>query len=422
MLSIKIPNIFGNVSKTGFFSPSVFLFNFAYCIYLFVMLLNSSFFAIYISRAMLKATIALVLLLLISSVLFNMKFTVKSVLMLGITGLLLMIIFLRMMTHFEYLPIFLLLFCARNIKPEKIAQMTVSISIVVLLWVLVSAQIGIIPNYVSKDYVTGELRIRHYLGFRYALQAPAILFNIISMDLYLHRHKLSIYRSLFWGISSYLMYRFTDSRLSCFFSLAVIVGFFIINRFPGLFEKLKITKVIMVGSFIICSIISFTLIYKFDPSVRWMRELNVTMESRLKLGNDGFHDYKLKLFGQNINFIGNGLNNNGEKSVKVYNYIDCFYENILLKYGIIFFVIVIVGFTIASYISMKRKDYYLLWLMTLLALHAMIDDLVLLLNYNTLWFFIMPMILKPVYDKMLTPMINILIRKRKRKLRFKLTS
>ncbi|MDE6519948.1 MAG: hypothetical protein K2K91_05735 [Ruminococcus sp.] len=422
MQSIKIPNIFGNVSKTGFFSPAVFLFNFAYCIYLFVMLLNVSFFAMYISRPMLKVTIVLVLLLLIGSVLFSMKFTVKSALMLGITGFLLMIIYLRMMTRIDYLPIFLLLFCGRNIKPEKIAKMTVFISIAVLLLVLVSALVGIIPNYVSVDYVSGELRIRHYLGFRYALQPPAILFNIISMDLYLHRHKLSIYRSLFWGISSYMMYLYTDSRLSCVFSLAVIAGFLIINRLPELPGKLKITKILMVGSFIICSIISFTVTYKYNPTVKWMRELNEILESRLRLGNDGFHDYGLKLFGQNINFIGNGLSKTGEKSVKVYNYIDCFYENILLKYGIIFFVIVIVGLTIASYISMKRKDYYLLWLMTLMAAHAMIDDLVLLLNYNTLWFFIMPMILKLAYYEMLVPMIQSLFQKRKRKLRFKLTS
>ncbi len=422
MQSIKIPNIFGNVSKTGAFSPAVFLFNCAYCIYFFVTLLNISFFAMYISRPILKMTIMLVLLLLCTSVLCSKKHSVKSIVLLAITGILLIVICLRMMTRIEFLPIFLFLYCARNINPEKIARLTVIISIAVLVLVILSAQIGIIPNYVNSAYVGGELRIRHYLGFRYALQPSGILFNTVSMDMYLHRNNLSKYRILFWIAASCIMFLYTDSRLSFVFSLIVIAGFIVINRFPKLLDKLTAVRILMVCSFIICAAVSFIIAYKYNPSVQWMSDLNEALEYRLKFAHDGFQNYQLKLFGQNIRFVGNGVNAEGVKSIGVYNYIDCFYEHILLKYGIIFFVIVITGFTVASYLSMKKKDYHLLLLFALLAVHAIIDDLVILLNYNTLWFFIMPLIAQQGYasrNKLLS--LRDLIPKRKRKFRFKFT-
>ena len=87
-----------------------------------------------------------------------------------------------------------------------------------------------------------------------------------------------------------------------------------------------------------------------------------------------------------INFVGNGLASDGSKAVGLYNYVDNFYESSLLKYGYVFLFAFIVMATLSAILICKKKDYYLLCLLALFAVHAMIDDMVLYLSYNTLWF------------------------------------
>ena len=76
-----------------------------------------------------------------------------------------------------------------------------------------------------------------------------------------------------------------------------------------------------------------------------------------------------------------------------YNYVDCLYVMLLLRYGLVFFVIFIGILTITCIYLYKKKEYYLLLLMAILSLHGIIDDLMIYLYYNTFWLVIGKMIL-----------------------------
>ena len=142
----------------------------------------------------------------------------------------------------------------------------------------------------------------------------------------------------------------------------------------------------MISSFVICGLISFVVTYKYTKANPFMREMNIFLEQRLRLGKEAFSMYKIKPFGQKIDFIGNGLTADGNEMVGRYNYVDNFYESVLLKFGYIFLIAFIVIATIAAYRCCKKKDYYMLVMLTIFAVHGMIDDMVLYLSYNSLWF------------------------------------
>ena len=119
-----------------------------------------------------------------------------------------------------------------------------------------------------------------------------------------------------------------------------------------------------------------------------MRNLDKFSGNRLRLGHDAFQTYDIKLLGQQISFVGNGLTADGRPVAGIYNYIDCFYEHILLRYGLVFFITVIICYTICAFIARKKRDYQMLVILTFLAVHAIIDDSILRLHINSFWFVI----------------------------------
>ena len=72
---------------------------------------------------------------------------------------------------------FLFSFGARKINFKRICRVTALITSILLIFVILSSFLGVIPNYL----LFFNDRSRHYLGFRYALNAPAFWFNNIIM-------------------------------------------------------------------------------------------------------------------------------------------------------------------------------------------------------------------------------------------------
>ena len=60
-----------------------------------------------------------------------------------------------------------------------------------MVFIIVSAQLGIIQDYIYSNVA----RVRHYLGFRYALFGPTFLFNITGLVLYVKKAKIQMDRA-----------------------------------------------------------------------------------------------------------------------------------------------------------------------------------------------------------------------------------
>ena len=78
----------------------------------------------------------------------------------------------------------------------------------------------------------------------------------------------------------------------------------------------------------------------------------------------------------------------GYTTTATYDYVDNLYVQFLLKLGIIFLVIFVISMTIVMFRVYRLKDVYLFLIFSLLALHGIIDDLMILPQYNSFWFVI----------------------------------
>ena len=279
-----------------------------------------------------------------------------------------------------------------NIRIEKVFKVTFVTTIICAIIIIFSSQLGIIEDYVYKT----ETRVRHALGFRYVLFLPTYFFNLCAIYVYLtkDRVKVSILVGLF--AVNYLLYTITVSRLT-FYSTAMLLLFAVYNKWVCRFKRKrglrrqKLMKIwaLLVPVYIICAAASLYMILIYDSSVPWHNTLNSLLGGRLDISQRSLRTYAFSALGNSsIVWIGQGRSVTGEllSETEMVNYVDNLYFNILQRFGAIFLGIVLILLTVMMYKSYKHGDKVLMFILAMLAVHGLIDDLVQYAWYNSFLF------------------------------------
>lgn len=353
------------------------LFYIPYVAYLLYSLLNTSFYAKYINSYG-KILFAFCVLLLILKEFLGARFTSRD----GVLALVLIVITGYFYMYFgltqTLLPIFI--YSARNMEVNKILRISYVISVFMLVFIILSSYLGIIQNYIYYS----ALRERQYLGFRYALYPSSILCNIIFLKLYLEKENISWLSLICLLVANYVLFQYTDSRLTFILGVALIV-FSTIMKKSQKFREILLNRT-FIWSFLVLALLSIYATINYDYLSDWQSDLNEALGGRLSLGNSTLKFYGYGLFGKTLSLSGNGLDENGMLNTSTYDYVDNLYVLLLLRAGIIFLFIFLVAMTIIMKKIYIQKDSYLYIIFILLAFHGIIDDLIMLPQYNSFWF------------------------------------
>ena len=353
------------------------LFYIPYVAYLLYSLLNTSFYAKYVNSYG-KILFAFCVLLLILKEFLGARFTSRD----GVLALVLIVVTGYFYMYFgltqTLLPIFI--YSARNMEVNKILRISYIISIFMLVFIILSSYLGIIQNYIYYS----ALRERQYLGFRYALYPSSILCNIIFLKVYLEKENISWLSLICLLVANYVLFQYTDSRLTFILGVALIV-FSTIMKKSQKFREILLNRT-FIWSFLVLALLSIYATINYDYLSDWQSDLNEALGGRLSLGNSTLKFYGYGLFGKTLSLSGNGLDENGMLNTSTYDYVDNLYVLLLLRAGIIFLFIFLVAMTIIMKKIYIQKDSYLYIIFILLAFHGIIDDLIMLPQYNSFWF------------------------------------
>ena len=353
------------------------LFYIPYVAYLLYSLLNTSFYAKYINSYG-KILFAFCVLLLILKEFLGARFTSRD----GVLALVLIVITGYFYMYFgltqTLLPIFI--YSARNMEVNKILRISYVISVFMLVFIILSSYLGIIQNYIYYS----ALRERQYLGFRYALYPSSILCNIIFLKVYLEKENISWLSLICLLVANYVLFQYTDSRLTFILGVALIV-FSTIMKKSQKFREILLNRT-FIWSFLVLALLSIYATINYDYLSDWQSDLNEALGGRLSLGNSTLKFYGYGWFGKTLSLSGNGLDENGLLNTSTYDYVDNLYVLLLLRAGIIFLFIFLVAMTIIMKKIYIQKDSYLYIIFILLAFHGIIDDLIMLPQYNSFWF------------------------------------
>lgn len=106
----------------------------------------------------------------------------------------------------------------------------------------------------------------------------------------------------------------------------------------------------------------------YDESIHSWFWLNSILSDRLRLGANAIEQYGFSLFGKPIEWIGFSIKKTTMEEAIGYNYVDSSYLQLGLNYGLIFLGVVLLIYSIIMNRAIKRKDYYLVSIITIILL------------------------------------------------------
>lgn len=356
-------------------------------IFLTVSILNVTFYARYIPGTVYKLAIAFSIFLLFVKEMFKRKYDYRALIGLFATILIYFIVGEMTALGSEVPVSILFIYALRDVPFKKVAQTSLVVSTCLLFFIIVSAKVGIITNYIEVS----ESRVRSYLGFRYALFPSMLLMDIVAIVFYLKQNKIQYWKWLLLSLSVYWVYDQTDSRLTFFSSCILLACSLLIKWFPELLSKLGYVFKAFKLTFIVNAIISFWVSFTYlNSGYSFINDLlfkvNHMLGGRLYLANKSLNLYGFGLLGRPVEWYGNGLTVEGVRNYQTYYlYVDNLYVQVLQRFGLLILGLMLSVLTLTLSKIIKKRQWVLALILILMSFHSMIDDLNFYLHNNIFW-------------------------------------
>jgi len=356
-------------------------------IFLTVSILNVTFYARYMPGTVYKLAIAFSIFLLFVKEMFKRKYDYRALIGLFATILIYFIVGEMTALGSEVPVSILFIYALRDVPFKKVAQTSLVVSTCLLFFIIVSAKVGIITNYIEVS----ESRVRSYLGFRYALFPSMLLMDIVAIVFYLKQNKIQYWKWLLLSLSVYWVYDQTDSRLTFFSSCILLACSLLMKWFPELLSKLGYVFKAFKLTFIVNAIISFWVSFTYlNSGYSFINDLlfkvNHMLGGRLYLANKSLNLYGFGLLGRPVEWYGNGLTVEGVRNYQTYYlYVDNLYVQVLQRFGLLILGLMLSVLTLTLSKIIKKRQWVLALILILMSFHSMIDDLNFYLHNNIFW-------------------------------------
>lgn len=292
------------------------------------------------------------------------------------------IVFLISMIESSYkvlLTIIIFIIGARQVSLKKMVKIYFYLSTILLIITVISAKIGIIENLI---YYRPDGTARQSFGIRYPTDFVAQIFFIVLSFLYLKQGHIKMHHYILILAVTYLTYKFCDARLDCAsIIIALIITFLYDKKILKL--KSKLIKNVLILGFIICSMIALFLTLNYEENNYFYSTVNELLNGRLAIGKMMIERYGITLFGQEVNDYGSDIP--GIVQHDEYNFIDSSYLRILLKYGLLIFII-LCAMNVLINKKIYEKDKYLLLIIFIICINSIVAQHYMEITYNFLLF------------------------------------
>lgn len=271
---------------------------------------------------------------------------------------------------------------SKDVDFGKLLKIYLIVAGTIVFLAVCSSLVGVIEN---LQYTSSSRGIRNSFGIVYTTDFAAYIFFLLLVYFYLKGPALTAWHYGGAAAASGLVYYFCKARVDsvCILLVALVFGVhgFVVHtkyafpRFRRGWNSLWRTWGIFSMPFWAALSIAATRL--FDPENRVFSELNELFSSRLSLGQEGWDSYGLSWFGRTIEMVGFGGSTERPDN---YFFIDCSYVHVLLRYGIVFLVVLVSVYTICCY--KNRRDMYFLFAIALVSLNCVIAHHILEVSYN----------------------------------------
>lgn len=327
-----------------------------------------------------KLCLILPLILIGSKILLYDIYTLKEIFIYGGLMICVFVVYLNSGYLDPFLWLFLIIGC-KDISFEKILKVYLVLTGVIVFVAFCAATLGVIEN---LRYESGR-GVRIAFGSVYVTDFAAHIFYMILVYCYLEAERLKICHYIGIVVIAGTVYYFCKTRLDsiCILMVAIIFG---LNHWfmRPTYKKKKLQRIWKKGwkwggifAMPVLAILSIIATAFYSQNNYFLNIINQVISGRLSLGKTGLEKYGIDLFGQAVEMIGAGGTTEFPSD---YFFIDCSYVHVLLRYGVIFTIILLAIYIVCSY--KNKHDIYFLFAILLLAINSVIAHHILDLAYN----------------------------------------
>ncbi len=276
------------------------------------------------------------------------------------------------MTGYEELPgILILLIGAKHVPAKRLAAYFFVLFTVWTCFTLYECRQGVFANW---EFPGAYGRIKQSMGFLYPNEFAAHVFFLFLMWALLRGGKITFVEIAFMGFLTYLVWTKAYARTFLLSSAALMIVLLCAKMAHHVKGAGKFFRSYFVGGILLIIPLAVAgaalyLAWAFEPNEDWMLKLNELLSSRLLLGHMGLRDYGINLFGQQMNMVGASYRGD----VSGYNFLDCSYVNILIRYGLAPLVMTVALYLTQGVRAVKRRDSLYLAILCLVAAQGFME-------------------------------------------------
>lgn len=253
-----------------------------------------------------------------------------------------------------------------NISSEKIVKNCIRNNIFFAVIVVVPALLGIIPN----EVYVHEGMTAYSFGFAYYSNLPNLVFSIILAAYFLAKNKRKERIILLISVPVQItMYKLCTVRLTYYLYLIFLIVA-IMTQFYDKRKKHKALIFIATVMYPVTCIVTIVASFLYQKS-SILSKINVMLNYRLGFNAAGFSRYGINLFGTKLQSVSETWDSN---YVNHYFYIDSGYVNSLISYGIIFFIVLLIGYSFLSRYAIKNNQIKLGGWCLIICIYSVINN------------------------------------------------
>ncbi|WP_313151759.1 hypothetical protein [Lacrimispora sp.] len=284
---------------------------------------------------------------------------------------------------------------ARLIPYKRILKTYLAIGTIIMAITILGALTGCIEDLI---YDEGKAH-KHAFGIVYTTDFGAHIFFLLSAYLVIRERPPGVILNAILILISYLLYRISGTRCSSGSILLLVIGGIYVKHTNRVFAnsigeskwgkiKLRIIRLFDVCIALMapfCALIMFLLTQYYSQTNALLDKINTVSTGRLGLGKWAIEKYGINLWGTAFNMIGAG---GGDGDHPGYNFIDSSYILILVRYGLVLFIITLIGLVWLSYKARRFGKRMLLVTLSIVAIQCTIEHHLLEIAYNSFFLLI----------------------------------
>lgn len=325
----------------------------------------------------------------INCVIIN-KYNYKTLIGLIIVTIILILVTIKSKDNL-LLKVFILSIAFGDIEFKKFIKLDVIIRIIFMCVVISLYNIGLTENYFMYRE---DGTMRSSMGFAHPNNFGQYLL-VICIDIVLLRFKkLKFVDYVYVLLSIILINYFSNSRTSQI-CLGILFLIMIILRKHINIINFKFIKLLIINSFLIFTIISILLANNYRENKEWAVQLNDLLSNRIAYASQFLEYYDINLLGNDIEmkYTQEARANSEQPWV-----LDNSYLVVLLRYGLIAYIIIYLIMLTITRDLYKRKEYSIIMLWLVYGINAMFENTLFKIQFNTLLIILASLLYKKIIN------------------------